>query len=877
MKEIRPVRIITHLDDEEYRLFKEKIDRQLTTFAIREFGEMFEYDHHKWWATTNVTGQKEDTIDEYLTANMDLPILAQSVGLYDARKFEFIFYANDTHFKELVPFVKHIKDLKKKNQILGGIADVFYYGICFFKNTSPDLPGIKQVNNQSSEFDILAFQSDINFHYANNPNGYHDFKIRGTNDLDIEHQLDSAVLAMFHLTLTRDALYQSKEQAVQVLMSTGIYSLTYEPDIHKHNVAVSLLLQLFPKFCIERKQKSWCDETSVNQLLQRANLESKWGWKTSYKYYSCDYEPVAESEARNKGLNKVLYNPPVSPWSLFSQWLIPVYFRKYLKSLVANLRESAHSFMYVAIDGYSNHLKKRHKDVLSGDSNGAVVTIGKFLKNIWAENNNLEEPAGLQHMILVLDKLTVYLQEQRAIIESLKDNRTPAGELFPLLDDYPLKNIPKPLQKLYVDFAQHDVENQYLAKENDKEKSFEQIILSELVKLLQFHPVPLSLFSRAVILGIISPLMVFAGLLLIPDVVVNTAFFESGPGVVLLFVAGFTVAVITAFLKYSLGVIRKIKINVKKYMAWIFWKTQQKLYKATLDQQSAYYHELIAECVRIRKNITGDSNVEMSEEESEHNIDGFIPATTHTDSPQVYAAFDKLKSALFPEVKPKFEQGMFQRDILGKFDNELPILAEGIVKVQIKADKTNYPLNSLGDENKQALLFKSLFLQPVISSSPLYQFFYERIIFYHCNKDTPDDYFGKIRQEFCAMLIEELKSRISLENAESIQELVFGNAKAATGHNFNKNVNNVYVNKLIQSRFYPSVLLRNSNPYSQLSFIIPSDNRYHDEEWAKVFSNGHLPNHVFHRKSMVSIMQSFSLNGLTDIFEEENPNIQNQQ
>lgn len=873
MKEIRPVQIITHLDDEEYRLFKEKIDRQFTAFAIREFGDTFDYDHHKWWATTNVTGQKEDTIDDGLTTNKDLPILTQIVGLYDARKFDFIFYANDTHFTKLIPFVKHIKNLKKQNQILGGIVDVFYYGICFFRNASPDLPGIKHANDQSSEFDILAFQSDINFHYANNPNGYHDFKISGTNDLDIEHKLDSAVLAMFHVTLTKDALYQSREQVTQVLMSTGIYSLTYEPDIYKHNVAVSLLLQMFPKFCIERKQKAWCDETSVNQYLQRANIDSKWGWKTTYKYFAENYESVTESETRNKEIIKVLYKPAVSPWSLFSQWLIPVYFRKYLKSLVANLRESAHSFMYAAIDGYSNHLEKRHKDVLSGDSDGAVVMIGKFLKNIWAENNKLEEPAGLQHVILVLDKVTVYLHEQAAIIDSLKDNRTPAGEVFPLLDDYPLKNIPKPLQKLYVDFAQHDVENQYLAKENDKEKSFEQIILSELVKLLQFHPVPLSLFLRAIILGIISPLMVFAGLLLIPDVVVNTVFFESGPGVVLLFVAGFTVAVISAFLKYSLGVIRKIKISIKKYMAWIFWKTQQKLIKSTLDQQSAYYHELITECGRIRINITGDSNTEKSEQ----NADGFIPVSGHTGITKAHSAFEKLKTTLFPEEEPKFAQGMFQRDILGKFDDELSILADGIVKVQIKADKTYYPLSSLGNENNQALLFKSLFLQPGISGSPLYQFFYERIIFYHCDKDTPDDYFGKIRQEFCAMLIEELKNRISLENAESIQELVFGNAKATTGHNFNKNVNNVYVNKLIQSRFYPSVLLRNSNPYSQLSFIIPSDNHYHDEEWAKVFSNGHLPNHVFHRKSMVSIMQSFSLNGLTDIFEEENPNIQNQQ
>lgn len=857
MKEICPICIITAQDSQEFDLFKAKIDQQFNAFASQELDENFDVNKHKWWTTINVIGIDKDRFGADFLQKVDLSILNSNVGLYNARRFVFIFVGSDNYFGDLIEFVVKIKEFQSNGRILGRIADVFYYGICYFNNNNLKKQKISQINHHAAKFDVLVFQSDINFHPVKNPNGYQDLNTINENNevvLDIKKVHDSLVQLIFHTGLTINVLHQSKELVTKVLMTAGTYSLTYEPSVHKHNVATSLLHQMFQKFCIEKAQKLWSDESIVNQYFNSIDIGSKWGWNTTYKFFVAGFETNDEAVARNKEINKLLYKPTISPWSLFSQWLIPVYFKNYIKSLVINLRESAHSFMYGTIVGYNNHLGKKNNEILEGSSDLSIEAVGISLKNVWAENNSLENPVGLQHILLVLEKLKTFIDGQVVIVEGLKDEEATSMPNFPLIDDYPLKNIPKPLFDFYRDFVQHGAEKKEMDLEKDDKNSYEQTTLTKLVKLLQLHPVPLSLFTRAAILGIVLPLVILAGLLLIPDKLINTSYFESGQGAIIVFVACFVLSLLLAFSKYGFGVLQPIKKMIKKYLAWIFWKTQQKLFKNTLDQQLKYYQALSAECSRIKRNIA----------------EGFIPVVVNNEPKQAPSVFENLKSTLFPDAEPKFEQGMFQRDILGKFDDEWPILDDANVNIQIHFNKSKNSLSSLSDENKKTLLFKSLFIEPGISSKPIYQFLYDKVIACKVDRSITPLYFDEIRQVFCVLLINELKSRISLENAENIQELIFKNAPHDPGHNFNKNPNNIFINKLIQSRYYPSVLLKNSNPYSQLSFIIPEDQNYDETGWSNVLGNTRIPDHIIHRKSFVSMMQTFSLNGLTDIFDEEN-------
>jgi len=855
MKEICPVCIITAQSDIEFDIFKAKIDRQYNAFACQELDINFDLNTHKWWTTINVKGSDKDSFGADFLQKADLPILNSNVGLYNAKRFVFIFVGSDNYFDELIEFVVKIKEFQSNGRILGGIADVFYYGIYFSSNTNLQKQKLLQFEGSVGKFDVLVFQSDINFHPAKNSNGYLNLNTIYENKeivLDTKKVLDGLVQLVFHTGLTINVLHQSKELVTKVLMTAGTYSLTYEPDVHKHNVATLLLYQMFPKFCVEKAQKLWSDESIANQYFSLIDIDSKWGWNAIFKFFVVGFETNDEAEARNKEIIKLLYKPTISPWSLFSQWLIPVYFKNYIKSLVLNLRESAHSFMYGTIVGYNNHLDKKNKEALEGSSDLSIKAVGILLKNVWAENNALENPVGLQHILLVLEKLKTYIDGQVVIVEGLKDGKAPSGSTFPLIEDYPLKNIPKPLFDFYKDFVQNGEEKKEMDLEKDDKNSYEQTTLTKLVKLLHLHPVPLSLFTRAAILGIILPLVFLAGLLLIPDKLINTSHFESGQGAITVFVACFVLSLLIAFSKYGFGVLQKIKNRIKKYLAWIFWKTQQKLFKNTLDQQLKYYQALSAECSRIKRNIT----------------QGFIPAVDNNEPNQTPSVFENLKSTLFPEVEPKFEQGMFQRDVLGKFDDEWPILNEDRIDVKILANRTKFTLNSLGEEENKAFLFKSLLIEPGINIVPLYQLLYDKLIA-NSEQGSVKVNFEEFRQEFCTMLINELKSRISLENSESIQELIFKNAPHDLGHNFNKNPNNIFINRLIQSRYYPSVLLKNSNPHSKLSYIIPEDPNYDETGWANVLGNTRRPDHVIHRKSLVSIMQTFSLNGLTDIFDEE--------
>lgn len=857
MKEICPICIITAQDSQEFDLFKAKIDQQFNAFASQELDENFDLNKHKWWTTINVIGIDKDRFGADFLQKADLSILNSNVGLYNARRFVFIFVGSDNYFGDLIEFVVKIKEFQSNGRILGGIADVFYYGICYFNNNNLKKQKISQINHHATKFDVLVFQSDINFHPVKNPNGYQDLNTTNENNevvLDIKKVHDSLVQLIFHTGLTINVLHQSKELVTKVLMTAGTYSLTYEPSVHKHNVATSLLHQMFQKFCIEKAQKLWSDESIVNQYYNSIDIGSKWGWNATFKFFVAGFETNDEVVARNKEINKLLYKPMISAWSLFSQWLIPVYFKNYIKSLVINLRESAHSFMYGTIIGYNNHLEKKNKEVLEGSSDLSTEAIGMLLKKVWSENNALENPVGLQHILLVLEKLKTFIDGQVIIVEGLKDEKATSMPNFPLIDDYPLKNIPKPIFDFYRDFVQHGAEKKEMDLGKDDNNSYEQTTLTKLVKLLQLHNVPLSLFTRAAILGIVLPLVILAGLLLIPDKLINTSYFESGQGAIIVFVACFALSLLLAFSKYGFGVLQKIKKMMKKYLAWIFWKTQQKLFKNTLDQQLKYYQALSVECSRIKRNIA----------------EGFIPVVVNNEPKQAPSVFENLKSTLFPEAEPKFEQGMFQRDILGEFDGEWPILNVDRINVLILANRTKYTLNSLHDENNKALLFKSLFIELGIHPAPIFQFLCDKLIVHKSEQEASPEYFDEIRQKFCAILINELKARISLPNAENIQELIFWNAPLNIGHNFNKNHNNILINKLVQSRYYPSVLLKNTIPYSQLSFIIPDDQRYDDIVWTNVIGNTRNPEHVLHRKSFVSMMQTFSLNGLTDIFDEEN-------
>jgi len=286
----------------------------------------------------------------------------------------------------------------------------------------------------------------------------------------------------------------------------------------------------------------------------------------------------------------------------------------------------------------------------------------------------------------------------------------------------------------------------------------------------------------------------------------------------------------------------------------VLWKTQIKLYKITLDQQLEYYQTLASECLRIRRNIE----------------EGFIPIGTNKKGTQDQENMDAPFPDLFPSVEAKFKEGMFQRNILGKFDDKWPILADDSLDIQIIFNKKEYSLNSFNDGKNRAILFRFLLINAKDVSIPFCQFLYEKIIFQPVEAGIEKQYFDAIRQEFCALLIERLKRIIVFKNGENIQQLLFkSNDNYPDDHCFYKNANGIFINKLIEGRYYPSVLLKNSNPYSHFSFIFPEDQNYEDR-WVRVLSNARMINHhITHKSSIVSMLQTFSLNGIQDIFDRE--------
>lgn len=815
-----PVCIITAGMGDEFHIFEQKINSQFINFAKLEFGDGFNEIEHKWW--TVIDAQCDENYRDYISEKR-IPISRAIAGTYNTQRFVFMYVSRLEQLSLIEKVHKELASLQESNKILPGVVDVFHYGLLYYKKDEV-VAKPASIEKLAKKLDVLVLPSDINFHYSLNKYGYKELPEAN------EQLFDSLAQLIFHIGLTVHTLSLCKEIPGQNLMTAGAYSLTFEPDVYKHNYATSILRLAFYNFATS-ESKEWFDKHQADIYFEASDIKQNWSWDYLYKFLIADFETENIIKKRNNELCKILSNPPVSPWYLFSRWLLPVYFKKFLKSLVVNLRDTAHNFVFGTGLGYASHLSSKYKEIQNKDNPKSKEAISIFLKNFWASNTSQDKPVGLQNLVYLNKKLGEFFENQRKIIEEVLNSKTPASKEFPKLEDYPLKQIPSSISEYYQDCINNPQSKGSGDNETD-DKSDEDSLFPKLMRLLQFHPVPLSLFIRSVILGLCIPIVIIAFLKAFNDKLLNTTYFEYGVGSLILFGTLFTLTFGAAFYKYSIKVLKKRRNLIKEYLGWVFYKVQRHLSNSTLEFQLEYYNELKDECKRI-----------------ETNLNNLIDTRVKNDSPD------------FPDRDLKFHQHMFQRDLLGKFDDLIPILSLQHFPVEITSHNKVFGHDQLTSKD-QAILFKSIFLEVPQSGVPPYSLLFENL---HTSNTSLGDFVCNI-YNFCQELTNIMISHIQFTKGSSLEDLIL---KENIGEsNFNRNPNDIMLDELIRSRFFPSGLLRNTNLHSQCSLIVPSGLR-NREKWSKVLINRNSCEFITNRKSIISIMQTFSLNSITDIVLEQ--------
>ena len=649
--ELCPLWVISSLDDDSANEFAKKLEKQLMAFSKNEFGSEFNSDHDRWWRIDNIHNPANIPIDQS-GHPADIPVYSKKAAdNVDLSCLTIVFFGDNSRFDTCISAVEELKKREEKNEFMRGVGNqVRFYGLLSFQKgekingTFQELVKLlekedkeKKKNTKKSKknsikffpFDSVFLQGDCNRVFQNQ---YCYDKLVG--DDGKRNDLDLSVQVIYHLALTHDVLSLVNQQRLVVV---GAFSLNYEPKKERDSYAVDLTNTIVKKFSTDNQGEHWCKDNQAD-ISEQFKLEQ--GWKAIYVRLKIGF--------RNLETTDLVPQSSVSPWKLFLKILIPYYFKKYIRGLVRHLKDNVDGFSFVTHQNYKNHIDNQFEGMVRDEEQRKHIE--DELTEILNKDNLNNNTIGIQQFLSRLKKMIGFYEEQKGVISGLLDKKTADGKNngFPELADYPLGKFGI-YQRTYSKYVK-------LEKDAGKEDIYGEGLLNKTINVLSFHPVPLGLLVRSVLLGILLPIVILTSLKLIPDNLFNTAYLESQPGSTIFCVGCLLICVGWALLKYGLGVIGRIKDNISNFVGWCLYQLQMTAYRMTLEKENEYYDRCITICEEIK--TRGE-------------------------------AFVKLDTVLKKDNNVGFEENMFQANVMGKIEENV-ILKKGIVIPKIKTVINRY-------------------------------------------------------------------------------------------------------------------------------------------------------------------------------------------
>lgn len=783
MNRISPIWILTSLNGEAFDKFKEAIDQQFKAFSETELKGFVDCANHRWWGVETTDDGLDDDWDQRTGYPNNIPAyLPNNFRLYNGQQGIVIYYAP---LRDFIKGSRHVEALKNNPLFFQTYAgNSFYYGLTSFhreETTNTDFTGlirrVEEFEIENRLYSSITFLSDSSHEAGANPNGY-----QSLNEYD---QLALVVNSILSIAITKRKLDELNNNEHRLFNTAGVFSFTYEPDVLKNSKAYLLAEKLLEVFCNNKKDLEWYSQNDAKTHFDVSSLKKNFHWYNIYKLLSQGFE-----EESMKGLWP---HCEISPWQMFAYKLVPLYFKKYVKSLLRKVYSNVHDFASITQMRYESFTKKRRQQILDGTADienrqqFAKTAIAAYVCSVW--DASYKGAKGVQQVLLLLEKTKDYLEKQKKEIDKIKSFKEPNDDQhkgFPKVEDYPLQEIFKKENEKYKQHYVEFVTNGVPPADNteDADISYEERQLSMLQKLLQWHPMPLNLFTKAGILSVLIFVSIWALISIIQATNMVSIFsLETNQSLIALFVIIAVIVLVFAFVKYGFKTLRKIRLALEKYIAWSYYKIQRDVYGISLEEEKHYYDALIEECDRITSRL------------------------------EIF-----VKSAL--KDKPSFERyriSKFQRNILDKMDDGNQILTATALNITLQLNNQEFSTDEVVQGLFSAMLREG---NQTLSEKMLNSILDEK------DESHAKDY---LFTKWYNILKDNIQVLINGQSGNTIDFPAFHNSPTS----------NFTIQACLSANaiIYPSVYVFAMRPYSWAISLVPNGPGYvQGDKWERIFS-----------------------------------------
>lgn len=788
LKKISPVWILTTLRGDEFDRFKAEVDNQFSIFSETELEGYEGAEKHKWWEVTQVDDRLSEKWEERTGLPNNIPLL-KFQDLFDGSQAEVIFHSPLFDFEKNVGYIKELRENDRfmRNFINSGRL---FYSVVPFKNEDSVkdrfIDDISAVEKSSDGlFESVVFHSDSS-QCASNPSGY-----LSLSDDDFRALSVNLVFAM---ALMKRTLNTVSDQTENRFHTAGCFSFVYEPDAFKHNCSARLAEQLMEAFCTNETESEWFEQGEAKNTFENSSVEKNFHWRSVYDQMHTKFE--------EEKLDSVYTKPPISPWALVAYKLVPEYFKKYMKSLLRTVYEKIHDFGALTLMRYKSFVDDRLERLLKGTAeleNGAQYgrgAVSAFLASLWSPDN--KGPKGLKQALLLVSTMKDYLSRQREEVERVKKWNQPNDKnfvTFPKPNDYPLNEIYDERNKQFTSHYEEEATNHPLPSDNTPEinKNREYNELMDVHKIMQFHPVPLNLLVKVVLLAVLLPVTIWVILMLIPDNVIKSGALETGTGLTVMYIIVAFIVLLFGFVKYAFSTLHRIRNGIRRYVAWYYYQIERQTYQMTLEKELEYYDEMISECDRVEAQLN---------------------------------AFGESETLELPSFE-RYHQSKFQRNILGKLDNGFGILKDAVVQTKMNIGDKDYSLTEMNPD-----LFKALIESCDCEMG-------DKIMSMLLNEDDPmTDSKLEMMKYWTSLLAKNISIQINGRDAGTDITIPAYSARRGEDSNFNFDAIST-----VCATNYPSVFVPVVRPYSW-SMVFVSNTGGAGRQWESLFTGNDVMRRV---------------------------------
>ncbi len=788
--EICPLWIIN--TQKEDNGLSEKMRHQLLAFSNNEFGNQFNESTSRWWSIVSVSKTRDLPIDDKWHPS-DIPAYNLPAGYFDVSALTVVVVTSLETIKLAIEIVKELRERQRDGSFMrGSAALVRFYGLLVFNKDSElteeqkvvffgETKTTKSKKKKESDplpFDTLFLQGNCNRITANAQDYSYDH-------LEAHESTDLSVQILYHLALTQGVL---SNVGGMPLCVAGAFSMNYEAEKWKHLTALSLSEAIIEKFTKDKIGEHWHSESGA---MYSEEFAKEHEWKCIYGNLKAGF--------RNIDTTEIVPKVPISPWRLFAKYLIPQYYKKYIKGVVRQIHNNTSAYSFGVINNYHNHVDNQF---LKMTQDGVLRhKIESELMRIWDKEEE-DGAIGMQQFLSRLDKINDFMSKQQNSIDELlnqKETEHASGK-FPELADLPLGNFGD-FQSKYASYVRS--KGMSATKEKD---TMGRGKLLKLTRILSFHPVPLSLITRSILLGVLLPLVVLTVLKLIPDHLINTSCFESFPGNLVFSIVCFTLCVCWAIVKYHFRVVDNIKQRIKDFVGWCIYQMQVESYRLTLEKAKDYYADAISICQDIKTRAKA-----FIEDEKKDNTDKRIV----------------------------FESNKFQADVMGQCE-EKDLLRKDAICVMVNTSVNEYGEEStkaervlVNKENNDELYYGVLRRVLMVKNNILISILSELLFGKGMNSTSIEKTKTLNKADFMDQLIKSVREEISFKidnlSIHGLSDIVLSSAGNGQRMNKWKGKDHDYtIGDIIRERSFPSAETLSSFHFA--SFMIP--NRANNDDMA---------------------------------------------